>query len=220
MAVVAPRYFFSAPQSGRNLLRLLPMQVAIIGSGYVGLIAAACFADMGHKVISVDNDSEKVSGLVHGEIPIYEQFLPELLARNSGQRLTFTTDLRQAVRDSSVLFIAVGTPAAETGEADLSFVESVSQEIAHAIDEYKIVVEKSTVPVYTCEWIRRIISLNGVSADFDVASNPEFMREGTAVTDFLYPDRIVIGADTERCSAVLRELYAPLLDGSYYRQEH
>src|SRR5271156_4344779 len=158
------------------------MRIAVVGSGYVGLVAGACFADLGH-------------------------------------RLTFSDDLQEAVRASSVIFVAVGTPATERGEADLSYVESVAREITGAINGYKVIVEKSTVPVYTSEWVRKIILRNGADPEsFDVASNPEFLREGTAVTDFLFPDRIVIGCDTERAARVLREVYAPLTSGSYYER--
>jgi UDPglucose 6-dehydrogenase len=193
------------------------MRIAVVGSGYVGLVAGACFAELGHEVILVDNDSAKVAALTKGEVPIHEKFLPELLERHRGRRLSFMEDLAEAVRASSAIFIAVGTPPTDDGEADLSYVESVARGIAGSIDSYKVVVEKSTVPVYTSEWIRRVMLLNGAPAElFDVASNPEFLREGTAVTDFLYPDRIVIGADTERCAGVLRAAYAPLVSGKYY----
>ncbi|HEX6802701.1 MAG TPA: UDP-glucose/GDP-mannose dehydrogenase family protein [Terriglobales bacterium] len=193
------------------------MQIAVVGSGYVGLVAGACFADLGHDVIVVDNDQAKLAALNRGETPIHENFLPELLHRHRSARLRFSDDLQAAVRASKAIFVAVGTPPTEQGEADLSYVESVARGIAGAIDSYKIVVEKSTVPVYTSDWVRKIILRNGAEhGEFDVASNPEFLREGTAVTDFLYPDRIVIGADTERCAAVLREIYAPLVEGTYY----
>ncbi len=193
------------------------MQIAVIGSGYVGLVAGACFADLGHDVIVVDNDEKKLAALNRGEVPIHENFLPELLHRHRGTRLRFSDDLQTAVRASAAIFVAVGTPPTEQGEADLSYVESVARGIAGAVNSYKIVVEKSTVPVYTSDWVRKIILRNGAeSGNFDVASNPEFLREGTAVTDFLYPDRIVIGADSERCALVLREIYAPLADGTYY----
>jgi len=194
------------------------MQIAVIGSGYVGLVAGACFADLGHDVIVVDNDQEKLAALNRGEVPIHEKFLPELLQRHRGNKLRFSDDLKAAVGPSAAIFVAVGTPPTEQGEADLSYVESVARAIAGAIHDYKIIVEKSTVPVYTSDWVRKIILRIGVAGEFDVASNPEFLREGTAVTDFLYPDRIVIGADTERCAAVLREIYAPLADGSYYER--
>jgi UDPglucose 6-dehydrogenase len=193
------------------------MQIAVVGSGYVGLVAGACFADLGHDVILVDNDQQKLAALNRGEVPIHEKFLPELLHRHRGSRLKFSDDLEGAVRASAAVFIAVGTPPTEHGEADLSYVESVSRSISGAINDYKVVVEKSTVPVYTSDWVRKIILRNGAETEeFDVASNPEFLREGTAVTDFLYPDRIVIGADTPRCAAVLRDIYAPLVEGSYY----
>jgi UDPglucose 6-dehydrogenase len=195
------------------------MRIAVVGSGYVGLVAGACFADLGHDVILVDNDERKLKALRSGQTPIHENFLPELLNRHRGHRLTFSDDLHEGVRSSNAIFIAVGTPPTDRGDADLSFVESVAREITGAIDEYKVVVEKSTVPVYTSEWVRRIILRNGADPEsFDVASNPEFLREGTAVTDFLFPDRIVIGCDTERAAGVLREIYKPLTDGSYYRR--
>lgn len=196
------------------------MRLTVVGSGYVGLVAAACFAELGHEVISVDNDLHKVDALRAGLVPIHERFLPELLARHRNHRLTFSTSLAAAVHASSAIFIAVGTPTNGGGEADLSYVESVSCEIARAIraadSGYKIAVEKSTVPVYTSHWIRRVMALNGTAGDaFEVASNPEFLREGTAVTDFLYLDRIVIGADSERSIGRLCEIYKPLTSGSY-----
>jgi UDPglucose 6-dehydrogenase len=195
------------------------MRIAVVGSGYVGLVAGACFADLGHGVVLVDNDERKLAALKHGQVPIHENFLPELLNRHRGHRLTFSDDLREAVRTSAAIFIAVGTPPTERGEADLSYVESVAREITGGVDDYKVIVEKSTVPVYTSEWIRKIILRNGAdSSSFDVASNPEFLREGTAVTDFLFPDRIVVGCDNDRCANVLREVYAPLTSGSYYER--
>jgi UDPglucose 6-dehydrogenase len=193
------------------------MRIAVVGSGYVGLVAGACFAELGHDVILVDNDEKKLAALQAGEVPIHEEFLPQLLERHRGTRLAFSGDLPEAVRASQAIFIAVGTPPTADGDADLSYVESVAREVAGAIASYKIVVEKSTVPVYTSNWVRKIMILNGAPPDlFDVASNPEFLREGTAVTDFLYPDRIVIGADSEPCASMLREIYEPLTDGSYY----
>src|SRR5712692_1255190 len=203
-----------------SVRRCVRMHIAVVGSGYVGLVAGACFADLGHDVILVDNDQQKLDALKVGQVPIHENFLPELLQRHRGHRLNFTDDLQQAVRASAAIFIAVGTPPTEQGEADLSYVESVARSISGAINGYKVVVEKSTVPVYTSDWIRKIILRNAAAPDsFDVASNPEFLREGTAVTDFLYPDRIVVGADSERCASLLREVYAPLIEGSYYRRE-
>ncbi|HWR15867.1 MAG TPA: UDP-glucose/GDP-mannose dehydrogenase family protein [Terriglobales bacterium] len=197
------------------------MRLAIVGSGYVGLVAAACFAELGHNVICIDNDTRKIDALRHGEIPIHEKFLPELLARHVGDRLTFSSSLRDAVQKSQVIFIAVGTPSSEDGECDLSHVEAVSREVAHVVNDYKIVVEKSTVPVCTSEWVRKIMVLNGAPEHlFEVASNPEFLREGTAVTDFLFPDRIVIGANSDRAARVLSSLYEPLTSGAYRKQEH
>jgi UDPglucose 6-dehydrogenase len=195
------------------------MRVAVVGSGYVGLVAGACFADLGHDVILVDNDQRKLAALQKGQVPIHEKFLPELLTRHRGNRLTFSDDLKAAVGISSVIFVAVGTPPTESGEADLSYVESVAREISGGINDCKVIVEKSTVPVYTSEWVRKIILRSGTDPElFDVASNPEFLREGTAVTDFLFPDRIVIGCDSERAAAVLREVYEPLTSGSYYQR--
>lgn len=195
------------------------MKIAVVGSGYVGLVAGACFAELGHEVFLVDNDQRKLAGLQRGECPIHEKFLPELLQRHRGAKLHFTSDLAHAVRKSQIIFIAVGTPPKDDGDVDLSYVESVAEEIAGAIDTYKVIVEKSTVPVYTNTWIRRIMLLNGAPPElFDVASNPEFLREGTAVTDFLYPDRIVVGADSPRCADLVAEAYRPLTDGLYYQQ--
>jgi UDPglucose 6-dehydrogenase len=195
------------------------MRIAVVGSGYVGLVAGACFADLGHDIILVDNDQQKLAALRNGQVPIHEKFLPELLTRHRGNRLTFSDDLKEAVGISSVIFVAVGTPPTESGEADLSYVESVAREISGGVNDYKVLVEKSTVPVYTSEWVRKIILRSGTDPElFDVASNPEFLREGTAVTDFLFPDRIVIGCDSDRSGAILREVYEPLTGGSYYRR--
>lgn len=195
------------------------IQIAVVGSGYVGLVAAVCFAEMGHDVICVDNDERKVAALQGGDTLIHENFLPALLERYRNTRVRFTTDLSEATRDCEAIFIAVGTPQSETGDADLSYVEAVACEIARSISSYKVIIEKSTVPVYTNEWIRRAIERNGVDQQlFDVVSNPEFLREGTAVADFLHPDRIVVGSDSERAAAVLSAIYAPLTGGEYYRQ--
>ena len=195
------------------------MRIAVVGSGYVGLVAGACFAELGHQVVLVDNDERKLAELQRGECPIHEKFLPELLERHRGKSLDFTGDLTDAVRRSQLIFVAVGTPPKDDGDADLSYVESVAQGIACAIDDYKVIVEKSTVPVYTNSWVRKIMLLNGAPAElFDVASNPEFLREGTAVADFLYPDRIVVGADSDRCADMLAEAYKPLVDGSYFKK--
>jgi UDPglucose 6-dehydrogenase len=196
------------------------MRIAVIGSGYVGLVSAACFAEIGHEVISVDSDSVKIAALQRGETPIHEEFLPELLARHRNGRLTFSTSVVDAVEESEVVFITVGTPQSETGEADLSYVEAVAREMGPAIRGSKVVVEKSTVPVKTAESLRRTLLLSGAQpGTFSVVSNPEFLREGTAVTDFLYPDRIVVGADDEVSAAVMDAIYRPLTQGTYYKQE-
>jgi len=174
---------------------------------------------MGHQVTCVDNDEAKVKMLREGGVPIYEEHLPELLARHGGKGVTFTTDLAAAVGSSEAVFIAVGTPQGDSGAADLSYVEAVVSQIARTINGYKVIVEKSTVPVYTNEWIRRVLHRHGVdSQSFDVVSNPEFLREGTAILDFLHPDRIVVGANTERSAEVLKRIYEPLTSGSYYLQ--
>ncbi len=195
------------------------MRIAVIGSGYVGLVSGVCFAELGHDVTLFDNDPAKQRALQQGVSPIHEKYVPELLQRHRGSKLLFSNSLEESVDKSEAIFIAVGTPPTINGEADLSYVESVAREIAASIKDYKIVVGKSTVPVYTSEWVRKIMLLNGAPAHlFDVASNPEFLREGTAVTDFLYPDRIVIGTDNARCTERLRLIYEPLVDGSYYRR--
>src|ERR1700723_1850288 len=193
------------------------IKIAVVGSGYVGLVAAVCFAEMGHDVICVDNDERKVAALQGGDTLIHENHLPELLGRYRNGKVRFMTDLSEATRESEAIFIAVGTPQTEGGDADLSYVEAVACEIARSITSYKVIVEKSTVPVYTNEWVRRSMERNGVARHlFDVVSNPEFLREGTAVADFLHPDRIVVGADSERASALLSAIYEPLTTGSYY----
>jgi UDPglucose 6-dehydrogenase len=192
--------------------------IAVVGSGYVGLVAAVCFAEIGHRVICVDNDESKIAQLREGKIPIYEEYLPELLDRHRNTSVEFTTDLHSATQQAQIIFVAVGTPQSETGSADLSYVDAVASQIARSITEYKVIVEKSTVPVYTNEWISRVVERNGVSRElFDVASNPEFLREGTAVVDFLHADRIVIGVDSERAGDLLRAIYEPLTSGKYYQ---
>jgi UDPglucose 6-dehydrogenase len=196
-----------------------PVSICVIGSGYVGLVAAVCFAEMGHSVTCVDNDEAKVKTLCAGGVPIFEEHLPDLLAKHLNRGVSFTTDLAGAVEGSEAIFIAVGTPQGDSGAADLSFVEAVVSQIARAINGYKVIVEKSTVPVYTNEWIRRVMFRHGVESDqFDVVSNPEFLREGTAIIDFLHPDRIVVGANTERSAGVLQRIYAPITAGTYYNQ--
>jgi UDPglucose 6-dehydrogenase len=195
------------------------VSICVIGSGYVGLVAAACFADMGHKVVCVDNDEVRVKQLCEGGVPIFEEHLPELLAKYRGKNVMFTSGLGEAVEQCEAVFIAVGTPQGDGGAADLSYVEAVVAEISRAIKSYKVIVEKSTVPVYTNDWIRRVLHRHGVDQElFDVVSNPEFLREGTAVVDFLHPDRIVVGASNERAAEMLRRIYKPLTEGGYYTQ--
>ncbi len=194
------------------------LSIAVVGSGYVGLVAAACFAEIGHQVTCIDNDDAKVATLQAGGVPIHEDYLPRLLAKHRNHQIQFTTDLGSAAREAQLIFVAVGTPQGKTGNADLSYVDAVASEIARSIRQYTVIVEKSTVPVYTNEWIRRVIARNGVAAElFDVASNPEFLREGTAVVDFLHADRIVVGADSEQALALLRKVYEPLTSGEYYK---
>ena len=189
------------------------MNVAIIGSGYVGLVTGACLAEIGHYVICVDNDEEKIEVLKKGEIPIYEPQLKKLVKENMDkERLSFSTSIKEGVSRAKVIFIAVGTPPRANGEADLSSVEKVCSQIARNMKEYKLIVEKSTVPVQTGRWIKRLFRVNNSLSDFDIASNPEFLREGTAVDDFLNPDRIVIGVETERAASILKELYSPIIN--------
>jgi len=193
------------------------MKIAVIGSGYVGLVSAACFAELGHEVVAVDNDANKIELLKAGHIPIHEEYLPELIARHRNQRLNFSSDLRAACRNADVIFICVGTPPSATGEADLSYVEGVAKELAGALDSPKVIVEKSTVPVGTCEAIYRTLVLYGASpSDFSIASNPEFLREGTAVMDFLCPDRILLGVPDERSRQAITAIYRPLVEATYW----
>ena len=186
------------------------MKLSVIGTGYVGLVAAACFADLGHEVVGVDNDVNRIRQLNEGEVPIFEPGLEELIHRGrSAGRLSFTTDSADAVRRSEIIFITVGTPSREDGDADLAGVVAVAEAIASALTEYRLIVEKSTVPVRTGERIReQIESLTRGGVPFDVACNPEFLREGSAISDFLHPDRIVLGVTTERSEQLLRQLYS------------
>jgi UDPglucose 6-dehydrogenase len=186
------------------------MNIAVIGTGYVGLVTGACFAEFGLHVTCVDKDAEKIARLSAGLIPIYEPGLESLCKRNVEQkRLLFTTDLGAAVSDALVVFIAVGTPPRGDGFADLSHVEAVAEQIAAHMDGYKVIVTKSTVPIGTGERLHRIISQAG-KRTFDIASNPEFLREGSAIEDFMRPNRVVIGADSEQAIAILKDLYRPL----------
>jgi UDPglucose 6-dehydrogenase len=191
------------------------MRIAVIGSGYVGLVAGTCFADSGNDVVCVDIDQRKIDMLKRGEIPIYEPGLGELVEKNvKEQRLTFSTDLKASVAPAQVVFIAVGTPEGESGEADLQYVIAAAKEVARAITQYTVVVDKSTVPVGTADKVRAAIA-SETKVPFDVVSNPEFLKEGAAIDDFLKPDRVVIGADTEKARALMGELYAP-----FVRTEH
>ncbi|MHB1857759.1 MAG: nucleotide sugar dehydrogenase [Acidobacteriaceae bacterium] len=197
----------------------LSRPIVVVGSGYVGLVAALCFAEMGYRVLCVDSDPAKMAALQAGRATIHEQFLPELLARHGNRNVIFTTELGAAARQAELIFIAVGTPQARGGKANLSYIESAVREIAKNIDHYTVIVEKSTVPVYTNEWIEGLIGRCGVSRDtFDVVSNPEFLREGSAATDFLHPDRIVIGCNNDRSAALVEEVYRPLTSGAYYEK--
>lgn len=188
------------------------MNIAIIGSGYVGLVTGACFAELGVNVICVDKDEEKIANLQKGIIPIYEPGLEELVKKNvEASRLGFTTNLGQAVQDALVIFIAVGTPPRGDGFADLSHVEAVAETIAEHMNGYKVIVTKSTVPVGTGQRIRKIIGTQlKEHFDFDIVSNPEFLREGSAIEDFLHPNRVVIGTSGQQGAAIMKDLYRPL----------
>lgn len=188
------------------------MKVCMIGTGYVGLVSGTCFAEIGHEVVCVDNDKEKIEILKKGGIPIYEPGLEEMIARNvKAGRLDFTTSIADGVTRSLFLFIAVGTPPKDDGEPDLSSVEKVAEEIGAAMNEYKIIIEKSTVPVQTGKWVRTVLERFSKKVhDFDVASNPEFLREGSAIGDFLHPDRVVLGVESDKARNKLLELYEPI----------
>lgn len=186
-----------------------PFKIAIIGAGHVGLVSGAVFAEVGNKVICVDNDIEKIKHLQSGKSPFYEPGLEELIKKNK-KRLTFSQDISYAVKNSDIIFICVGTPPKENGEPNLLYVESVAKEIGKAMDRYKLIVEKSTVPVQTGEWIEKTINLYNVhKVKFNVASSPEFLREGSAIYDTLHPDRIVIGTQSEKAKKILLELFKP-----------
>ncbi len=188
------------------------MRIAIIGTGYVGLVTGTCLSDFGLQVICVDKDMGKIKQLESGKIPIYEQGLEDLVKKNvEAGRLSFTTNLGEAVRQSEVIFIAVGTPSNDDGSADLSQVEDAAQEIAQNIDDYKVIVNKCTVPVGTARKIKQFINeCKENSSPFDIVSNPEFLREGTAVYDFTHPDKIVIGYESEKSKKIMQEIYRPL----------
>ena len=187
------------------------MNITVIGTGYVGLVAGTCLADLGNSVICIDNNCEKIDKIKQGIIPIFEPGLEELLKSNvSENRLRFSTDLDSAVKESEVCFIAVGTPQDIDGSADLTYVLQVAQSIAKAMNGYKVIVIKSTVPVGTAEKVAQIVKQN-TNYDFDIVSNPEFLKQGKAVDDFLYPDRVVIGSNSEHASKIMQDIYAPYL---------
>ncbi|MDO8446147.1 MAG: UDP-glucose/GDP-mannose dehydrogenase family protein [Deltaproteobacteria bacterium] len=192
------------------------MNICVIGTGYVGLVAGTCFAESGNDVICVDIDSKKIERLNRGEVPIYEPGLEELIKRNSEDgRLRFTTDLALAVKESLICFIAVGTPPGEDGSADLKYVLEAARGVAKNMDGYRVIVDKSTVPVGTAEKVKAAVcselKLRGVDYEFDVVSNPEFLKEGAAIDDFMKPDRVVIGADNEKAAEIMEELYSPFV---------
>lgn len=185
------------------------MNIAVVGTGYVGLVTSACFAKLGHTVIGADNDPSKIEKLNKLQMPIYEPGLEELIKESVKHgRITFTSNVPEAIKKSSIIFICVGTPPLPDGGADLSAVEKVARVVAEEMTEYKLVIDKSTVPVHTGEWVKKTIqTYNKHKVEFDVASNPEFLREGTAIHDFMNPDRIVIGVDSEKARTQLLELY-------------
>lgn len=190
------------------------MKISIVGTGYVGLVTGACFADVGNQVLCVDKDQSKIDMLLNGKIPIYEPGLERLVLENIKQeRLKFTTDIKRAVEHSELMFIAVGTPPDEDGSADLSHVIAVAKAIGQNLSEHRVIVTKSTVPVGTAKKVRAAIQAEldarGVQIEFSVASNPEFLKEGAAIADFMKPDRVVVGADDDRAVAAMRALYAP-----------
>ena len=189
------------------------MNITMIGTGYVGLVTGTCFSEFGHNVICVDKIKEKIEALKKGEIPIYEPGLEQLVKKNISEgRLHFTTELSKAIPDAEAVFLAVGTPSSRRGDgyADLTYVYQAAREISPHLKGYTVIVDKSTVPVGTARQVKRIIQEENPKADFDVASNPEFLREGAAINDFMRPDRVVIGVESERAEKVLREIYKPL----------
>ncbi|MCB0474474.1 MAG: UDP-glucose/GDP-mannose dehydrogenase family protein [Flavobacteriaceae bacterium] len=187
------------------------MNITVIGTGYVGLVTGTCLADMGNDVTCVDIDREKVKQMKNGRVPIYEPSLEELFHKNiAGNRLHFTTDLEEAIQDSTVIFLALPTPQDEDGSADLSYVESVAHDLGKIIKDYKIIVNKSTVPVGTSDRVKEIVSSH-THVEFDVVSNPEFLREGYAVKDFMEPERIIIGSKSDKAKAILSALYKPFI---------
>lgn len=188
------------------------MRIGVVGTGYVGLVSGTCFAEFGVDVVCVDVNKEKIDGLKNGKIPIYEPGLEDLVTKQvKAGRLSFTTDLAEATKGADAVFIAVGTPPkADDGQADMTYVYAAAKEIAKNLDGYTVIVTKSTVPVGTAREIEKIVNAENPDADFDVCSNPEFLREGAAINDFMRPDRVVIGTDSKRAAEVMRQLYRPL----------
>jgi UDPglucose 6-dehydrogenase len=187
------------------------MKLAVIGTGYVGLVAGTCLAEMGNDVICVDNNPDKIEQLREGIVPIYEPGLDELIKVNvAEERLSFTTDLDFAVKNSTICFIAVGTPQGEDGSCDLNYVLDAAKAVARSMNGYKVIVNKSTVPVGTADKVREIIS-SITSYEFDVVSNPEFLKQGAAVDDFLKPDRVIIGSESQKATELMQEVYSPFL---------
>ena len=188
------------------------MKIAVIGTGYVGLVSGACFAEFGTDVTCVDVDKAKIEGLNNGQIPIYEPGLTKMVEKNvEAGRLHFTTDIASAVKDALVVFLAVGTPPKEDGSPDMKYYQQAAKDVAEAMNGYKVLVTKSTVPVGTGEWLRKFVNENlKVETNFGVASNPEFLREGAAIEDFMRPDRVVIGSNEEDALAIMKDLYRPL----------
>ena len=188
------------------------MRICIIGSGYVGLVTGACFADLGNDVICVDNDESKIARLKKGVMPIYEPGLEELIKRNVKEgRIAFSGKLKESVKKSEVIFVCVPTPPKDNGDADMTYVENVAREIAVSMSSYKLIVDKSTVPVNTGEWVEHTINIfNKRKIKFDIASNPEFLKEGSAIEDFMNPDRVVVGVKSRKAAQILKELYGPL----------
>lgn len=194
------------------------MEICVVGTGYVGLVTGACLAEVGHRVVCVDDDREKIAILERGGLPIFEPGLDSLVQRNRHKgRLSFTGNLKEGIETATIIFICVGTPPLEDGDADLSAVEQVARQIGEMSSAYKLVVEKSTVPVQTGMWIKKTLKVYGGGEDkqFDVASNPEFLREGSAIDDFLHPDRIVVGVEYPRAERLLRELYEPIVNHAF-----
>ena len=196
------------------------MNVAVVGTGYVGLVSGACFAEMGAHVSCVDIDESKIESLNNGKIPIYEPGLEEIVLRNLKEgRLKFTTDLKSVIDDVSLVFSAVGTPPDEDGSADLKYVLNVAREFGQSIKHYTVLVTKSTVPVGTAKKVKEVVQQEldkrGVDIPFDVASNPEFLKEGAAVKDFLSPDRVVVGVDSEKARSLMTKLYRPFMMNNF-----